>query len=239
MSLSSPRPPAGPASPGDPGTGTGPFSPYPPGPRTPDPVPGVDTPAPCEVPHFAPVRVRGGQYGLRRLLRHRRRAVAAGLAVTAAALVTAGPRLVADTPRGAPARGQPQGTAAGLSPNPVLRPAVRTMAVPVRIADAATVRLLRPGDRVDVFAVADPAAGGRTRVIARGARVRNVPQPVGADPGASAHIGSTTNTDEGRSALAGGPSGGEDALVTLAVPPSTAARLAGASASARLAVTPW
>ncbi|MFF1487934.1 RcpC/CpaB family pilus assembly protein [Streptomyces sp. NPDC058319] len=238
MSLSSPRPAAGPSSfPHE--SGGGPFSPYPPEPRRPGPVPGVDTPAPCEVPHFAPVRVRGGQYGLHRLLRHRRRAVAAGLAVTAAALVTAGPRLAADTPRGAPARGQPQGAAAGLSRGPALRPAARTMAVPVRIADAATVRLLRPGDRVDVFAVADPAAGGRTRMIARGARVRKVPRPVGADPGASAHIGSTANTDEGRSALAGGPSGGEDALVTLAVPPSTAARLAGASASARLAVTPW
>ncbi|MDF3144522.1 hypothetical protein PBV88_25395, partial [Streptomyces sp. T21Q-yed] len=48
--------------------------------------PGTDAPATCEVPHFAPVRVRGGRYRPRRLTRHRRRAVAAGLAVTAAAL---------------------------------------------------------------------------------------------------------------------------------------------------------
>ncbi|MGC3000010.1 hypothetical protein ACPF8X_16980, partial [Streptomyces sp. G35A] len=51
--------------------------------------PGADVPPRCEVPHFAPVRVSGG---LGRLTRHRRRAAALGLAVTAAALVAAGPR---------------------------------------------------------------------------------------------------------------------------------------------------
>ncbi|EGX55887.1 hypothetical protein SZN_30547, partial [Streptomyces zinciresistens K42] len=51
------------------------------------------------MPHFAPVRVRGGRHLLTRLVRHRRRAVAAGLAVTAAALVAAGPRQ-ADAARG-------------------------------------------------------------------------------------------------------------------------------------------
>jgi Flp pilus assembly protein CpaB len=88
------------------------------------------------------------------------------------------------------------------------------VAAPVRIADAATVRLLRPGDRVDVIAAGETAAGGEARVVARGARVAKVPE------------------------AAGGPEG-SGALVVLAVPRATAARLAGAGATARLAVTLW
>ncbi|MEU6139312.1 hypothetical protein ABZ848_03015 [Streptomyces sp. NPDC047081] len=162
--------------------------------------PGTDIPATCEVPHFAPVRVRGGRYQLARLVRHRRRAVAAGLAVTAAALVAAGPR------GGDGARGHPVA-------EPVQRqPAVRIVSAPVRIADAATVRLLRPGDRVDVIAAQDTATGGDARVVARGARVTKVPEPLDG-------------------------AGDSGALVVLSVPRSTAARLAGAGATARLAVT--
>ncbi|MFE7174319.1 hypothetical protein [Streptomyces sp. NPDC057616] len=161
--------------------------------------PGADVPVTCEVPHFAPVRVRGGRYGLRRLVRHRRRAVAAGLAVTAAALVAAGPR-DADGGRGHPVA------------DPVRsHRAVRTVSAPVRIADAATVALLRPGDRVDVVAAPETAAAGDARVVARGARVAKVPEPL----------------DE---------AAGSGALVVLAVPRTTAARLAGAAATARLAV---
>ncbi|MFJ5153743.1 hypothetical protein ACIQCF_19555 [Streptomyces sp. NPDC088353] len=176
---------------------------------------GTEAPATCEVPHFAPVRVRGGRYGLRRLVRHRGRAVAAGLAVTAAALVAAGPRDAPDPPRGGPARGQPA-PAGGAGQADGRRGAdeVRTVIAPVRIADAATVRLLRPGDRVDVIAAEDPATGGQARVVAHGARVAKVPEPV--DDGA-----------------------GGGALVALSVPRSTAAGLAGASATARLAVTLW
>ncbi|MFI6008396.1 hypothetical protein ACIBAG_06150 [Streptomyces sp. NPDC051243] len=152
------------------------------------------------MPHFAPVRVRGGRYQLRRLVRHRRRALAAGLAVTAAALVAAGPR-EADRARG----------------HPVVEPvrqhrAVERVSAPVRIADGATVRLLRPGDRVDVIAAEETATGGDAEVVARGARVTKVPEPL------------DTAADSG-------------ALVVLSVPRSTAARLAGASATARLAVT--
>ncbi|WP_411149269.1 hypothetical protein [Streptomyces sp. A30] len=161
---------------------------------------GTDAPPTCEVPHFAPVRVRGGRYQLRRLVRQRRRAVAVGLAVTAAALVAAGPR---DTER---PRGHPQA-------DPVReRRAVQTVTAPVRIADGATVRLLRPGDRVDVIAAEETATGGDARVVARGARVTKVPEP-----------------------LDGATEGG--ALVVLSVPRSTAASLAGASTTARLAVT--
>ncbi|WP_190059870.1 hypothetical protein [Streptomyces echinoruber] len=175
------------------------------------PAAGADVPARCEVPHFAPVRVRGARYGLHRLVRSRRRAVAAGLAVTAAALVAAGPRGTAPPHPNAAARGHP---VAGRPPG---HRAARLVTAPVRIADAATVRLLRPGDRVDVIAAEDPATGGEARVIARGARVARPPES----------LGDTSGT-------AGG-----GALVALSVPRATAARLAGASATARLAVTLW
>jgi Flp pilus assembly protein CpaB len=84
----------------------------------------------------------------------------------------------------------------------------------VRIADAATVRLLRPGDRVDVIAAAEQtaAAGGGARVVARGALVTELPEP-------------------------GDGVAESGALVVLSVPRATAARLVGAGATARLAVT--
>ncbi|MGV9890654.1 RcpC/CpaB family pilus assembly protein [Streptomyces sp. NPDC003395] len=211
-----------PVSPASGGSGT------PPLPSFPRPA-GDDVPPTWEVPPFAPVRVRGVRYLAHRLARHRRRAVAAGLAVTAAALVAAGPRETPDRVRGhpqerpssvpavAPADAS-SGRAAGAA-----GAAGGTVAAPVRIADAGTVRLLRPGDRVDVIAVEDGAdgAGGErgaagaadgVQVVARGARVARLPEDVGD--------------------VAGG-----GALVVLAVPRATAARLVGASATARLAVT--
>ncbi|MFF8027360.1 hypothetical protein ACFZDJ_40925 [Streptomyces sp. NPDC007896] len=187
-----------------------------------DPVrpPGADTPAIREVPQFAPVHVRGGRYRLRRLTRHKRRAVAAGLAVTAAALVAAGPG-DAGRARGHPTAAPPSTSASSsMSSSPSSSPsspsasesvrgrgAVEMVAAPVRIADAATVRLLRPGDRVDVIA-AD--AGSEARVVAAGARVAEVPDFAATETGA---------------------------LVVLSVPRATAARLAGAGTTARLAVT--
>ncbi len=92
------------------------------------------------------------------------------------------------------------------------RPAVEMVTAPVRIADGATVLLLRPGDRVDVIAAETTATGGDAQVVARGARVKKVPEP-----------------------LEGAAESG--ALVVLSVPRPIAARLAGASATARLAVT--
>ncbi|MEV7071256.1 hypothetical protein [Streptomyces sp. NPDC093990] len=172
-----------------------------------DPVPpGADAPPICEVPHFAPVRVRGGQHRLRRFVRHRRGAVALGLAVTAAALVAAGPR-------GDHAARDEEGARGHPATGPVrAHRAAAAVSAPVRIADEATVRLLRPGDRVDVIAAEEAALGGDARVVARGARVTRVPeQPDGASEGG--------------------------ALVVLSVPRATAARLAGASTTARLAVT--
>ncbi|MER6624226.1 hypothetical protein [Streptomyces sp. NPDC000931] len=180
--------------------------------------PGPEVPPPCEVPHFAPVRVRGGLPLPGGLVRHRRRAMALGLAVTAAALVAAGPR-DADRSRGRP-DGSPASRAASVSPGERAvraRGAGAAVTAAVRIADAATVRLLRPGDRVDVIAAEETVSGGGARVVARGARVTEVPEPAdGAD-----------GTGDG------------GALVVLSVPRSTAAGLAGASATARLAVTVW
>jgi hypothetical protein len=164
----------------------------------------VDAPPTCPVPHFAPVRVRGGRHRLRRLLRHRKRAVAVGLAVTATALVAAGPG-GSEGARGHPGRA-PRPTAATAERGRERR-AVEMVTAPVRIADGATVRLLRPGARVDVIA-AD--AAGTARVVAAGAVVTRVPD-----------LGLTEN----------------GALVVLSVPRTTAARLAGAGATSRLAVT--
>ncbi|MFF5343334.1 hypothetical protein ACFY4H_21890 [Streptomyces althioticus] len=184
--------------------------------RSPFPRPhGADVPPPCEVPHFDPVRVRGALPLAGRPARHRRRAVAVGLAVTAAALVAAGPR-DSDRSRGHPeparaAAGAP--VPSGCDNRPVRqRRAGATVSAPVRIADGATVRLLRPGDRVDVIAAEETVSGGEARVVARGARVTQVPEP---------------------------PDGDGGALLVLSVPRDTAAELAGASATARLAVTLW
>lgn len=125
--------------------------------------------------------------------------MAAGLAMTAAALAASAPR----------DPGRPQSQAQHTQPRQE-QPRADVVSAPVRIADAATVRLLRPGDRVDVIA----AGGSRdsdARVVATGARVTQVPD-----------------------ARAGGDGG---ALVVLAVPRATAAELAGAGATSRLAVT--
>ncbi|MFK4150170.1 RcpC/CpaB family pilus assembly protein [Streptomyces sp. NPDC004065] len=182
------------------------------------------------MPHFPPVRVGGGRYRLLRLVRRRGSAVAAGLAVTAAALVAAGPRDAVDADRGGAAGGRPVPAAdgarelgrdrTGRGPGGAGTRAGETVTAAVRIADAATVGLLRPGDRVDVIAAEDPAAGGGARVVARGARVVGVP-----------------GRAESGAARAG--DAGPGALIALSVPRATAVRLAGAGATARLAVTLW
>ncbi|MCX5013461.1 hypothetical protein OG765_21055 [Streptomyces sp. NBC_00555] len=153
------------------------------------------------VPSFPPLRVGRGGDRLRRALRRRRRAVSAGLAVAAAALAVGGTE--AQASRGA---APPEVRASRGATPPV---AVRMVSAPVRIADAATVRLLRPGDRVDVVAA---ERAGPPRVVAAGARVAEVPP---ADQGV----------------------GDGGALVVLSVPRDTARALVGAGATARLAVT--
>ncbi|MFJ4472823.1 hypothetical protein ACIP2X_35785 [Streptomyces sp. NPDC089424] len=176
-----------------------------PGPLPPRPL-GTDAPPTCEVPLFAPVRVRGGRYRLRRFVRQRRRALAFGLALVAAALVAAGPRAPGGAGQDDRARGHP---AADRAPE---RRAAERVSAPVRIADAATAALLHPGDRIDVVAAEEAAPGGAAEVVARGALVTEVPDPLDGD------------------AVAG-------ALIVLSVPRAVATRLAGASTTSRLAVT--
>ncbi|MEV6574358.1 hypothetical protein [Streptomyces sp. NPDC051577] len=142
---------------------------------------------------------RGGDR-LRRALRRRRRAGAAGLAVVAALLAVGGTE----------ARASRGGAPPEAKPPPAV---VRMVSAPVRIADAATVRLLRPGDRVDVVAA---ERAGPPRVVAEAARVARVPDP---EPAQGVGDG------------AGG------ALVVLSVPRETARALVGAGSVSRLAVT--
>ncbi|GAA1349463.1 RcpC/CpaB family pilus assembly protein [Streptomyces beijiangensis] len=184
-------------------------------------VPYVPPPA-SAVPPFAPLRVRGGRHRLRRAVHRRRRVLAAGLAMTAAALAASAPR----------DPGRPQ--AAAVSGREEIRheqPHRDVVSAPVRIADAATVRLLRPGDRVDVIASGDsPDGGGRggdARVVAVGARVAEVPD---AREGGGSDGGADGGSDGGSDSAGG-------ALIVLAVTRATATELAGASASSRLAVT--
>ncbi|MFP3991880.1 RcpC/CpaB family pilus assembly protein, partial [Streptomyces sp. E11-3] len=172
--------------------------------------PSSAVPPPCEVPHFSPLRVRGGQRRLLRAVRRRRRPLAAGLAVAAAAL--------AATASGGFGFGLGFAGAqerAAAAPQKTREHAVELVSAPVRIADAGAVRLLRPGDRVDVIAADEGAAA---RVVAAGARVAELPE-----------TGDETSADA--------PSAQVGALVVLSVPRPTAARLAGAGATARLAVT--
>ncbi|MER5984640.1 RcpC/CpaB family pilus assembly protein [Streptomyces sp. NPDC001787] len=171
----------------------------------------MSAPAPVGVPPFAPLRVRGGGgHRLRRMVRGQRRAMAAGLALTAAALAASG-------------LGGAEGRAASPGAAPEAgRLSVRLVSAPVRIADAATVRLLRPGDRVDV--IASDNARGEARVVARDVRVAEVPRTSG----------------EGAELLGPGDGGGSDegggALVMLSVKRETAVALAGAGVTGRLAV---
>ncbi|OKI35155.1 hypothetical protein A6A29_15325 [Streptomyces sp. TSRI0281] len=152
----------------------------------------------------------GGAYRLRRMVRRQRRAMAAGLALTAAALAASG-------------LGGEEGKAAPPGPPPEPgRQSVRLVSAPVRITDAATVRLLRPGDRVDV--IASEEAGGDARVVAKDVRVTKVPRTAAED---------TDLPDTGGGT---GPEAGDGALVVLSVRRETAVALAGASASGHLAV---
>ncbi|MFE0604080.1 hypothetical protein ACFW2T_19505 [Streptomyces sp. NPDC058892] len=148
------------------------------------------------VPPFPPLRVGRGPGRLRRALRRRRRAASASLAVVAAALAVGGTEAQAS-------RGEPPSE---VKPPPTV---VRLVSAPVRIADGATVRLLRPGDRVDVVAA---ERAQQPRVVAAGATVAEVPDP-----------------EQGV--------GDGGALVVLSVPRDTARDLVGAGATARLAVT--
>ncbi|MFE4450019.1 RcpC/CpaB family pilus assembly protein [Streptomyces sp. NPDC056796] len=168
-------------------------------------------PAPCGVPPFGPLRVRGGgARRIRRALRGQRRALAAGFALACAVLAVSGP-----------GGGKGAVAVAGGSPPGSDGRAVRLVSAPVRISDAATVGLLRPGDRVDVIAAVDGETDAR--VVARDVRVAEVPR------GAGGHEASFPEA-------VGGAGPGSGALVVLSVERDTAAALAGAGAAGRLAV---
>lgn len=177
-------------------------------------------PGPRPVPELTPVRPGlRSRHRMPRVLRGRRRLTAAGLAVAALALAAQIARGDDDGPSGAgPGREPPVGPTAaaqrahgrsGAGHGPVSE-----VSAPVRIADAAAVRLLHPGDRVDVIAGAHGTE--QARVVARCARVDRMPRSRETDPV--------------------GP-GQEGALVVLRVPREKATALAGAGAAGRLAVT--
>ncbi|MFD8583971.1 hypothetical protein [Streptomyces californicus] len=169
----------------------------------------------------------GGADRLRRMLRRQRRAAAAGLALAGAALATTG-------------LGGGDGEAhSAQAPPDSGRASVRLVSAPVRIADPETVRLLRPGDRVDVIAVG--GAGDEARVVARGARVAKVPgAPAGVDtgrPGAGASADGVVAAEMSDvPEVSDGTVPGAGALVVLSVERSTATALLGAGVSGRLAV---
>lgn len=116
------------------------------------------------------------------------------------------------------------------------------VAVPVRIADAGSVALLRSGDHIDVLAAGiqpaaaqvPPAAGG----TGTGTGGAGGPAPAGSDLRAGSTVVVAADVPvlsvpvEGReSALS------EGALVVLATTPRVAAQLAAAAVSARLSIT--
>jgi hypothetical protein len=104
---------------------------------------------------------------------------------------------------------QPASTASASRPRPIRAGLV---AVPVRIADAASAALVTAGDHVDVLAAGSSAnAPASAQVVAADAEVLAVPTAVQDD--------------------------GEGALLVVAANPSVAARLAAAAVSSRLSVT--
>ncbi|MEU3206565.1 hypothetical protein ABZ702_22390 [Streptomyces cyaneofuscatus] len=177
------------------------------------------------------------------MLRRQRRAIAAGIALAGAALATTG---LGGAASGTAASGSSASDSAAVSGTAVSgtavsgtavsgtavsgtatgsgRPSARLVSAPVRIADAATVRLLRPGDHVDVIAVGE--AGDDARLVARGVRVARVPGRIADDGG---HRGG------GDEAISTGAAP-EGALVMLSVERPVATALLGAGASGRLAL---
>lgn len=187
------------------------------------PPPPPPVPAPCGVGPFGPLRVRGGGADrLRRMVRRQRRAAAAGLALAGAALATTGLS-------GTDGEARPPDAPPGAD-----RSSVRLVSAPVRIADPETVRLLRPGDRVDVIAVDD--TDDEARVVARGVRVAKVPSPGSGPGGHAANVSGAGADGTGGADDIGGARAGDGALVVLSVERSTATALLGAGASGRLAV---
>ncbi|MDT0268262.1 hypothetical protein RM844_18420 [Streptomyces sp. DSM 44915] len=197
-----------------------------PGPRGPA---GAAGGGPLGVPSFAPIRPRAGRRSRWRPGRRGRLlAGAAAVGVAALSLLWApgaeppepeAEALVSDGAGGGASA--PDGTAGP----PAEAAEERTVALPLRIADPASVRLLEPGDRVDVYAagaVGEPApsGAGAARLVASGVRVAEVPEP-------------------GRAAGSAGGVEGLGGQLVVSVDAATAAELTGAAAGFRLAVARW
>ncbi|WUH93126.1 hypothetical protein OG900_25415 [Streptomyces sp. NBC_00433] len=174
----------------------------------------------CTVPVFPPIRAggRGGRRLVPRALRVRRKPLALGLGVVAAALAVS-------AVHGSP----PRAPVAVHSPARVLAAdrgihdvADEIVRAPVRITDAGAVRLLRPGDRVDVLAA--------SRVVASAVPVVAVPEQPSGETAPTTPEGSDLPTATADAGTMGG------ALVVLAVPRRIAAALSGAAVSSPLAV---
>ncbi|MEU1122785.1 RcpC/CpaB family pilus assembly protein [Streptomyces sp. NPDC005899] len=112
------------------------------------------------------------------------------------------------------------------------RQRVRLVSAPVRIADAAAVGLLRPGDRVDVLAAYEGEP--KARLVARDVRITRIPR--GQDGSGADDSGPDGSGPARADAPYGGADAGSGALVVLAVPRATAAALAGAGVSGTLVV---
>ncbi|MFJ4435180.1 hypothetical protein [Streptomyces sp. NPDC088923] len=119
----------------------------------------------------------------------------------------------------------------------------------MRIADPAGLRLVRPGDRVDVIAVS--GTGPRTaRVVVTGARVVALPRPPGSAPSPSGETTASLPAPSPASAGAGAraevwPEADAEtrwdatdsgSVIVLTVPRASAVDLAAASATSALAV---
>ncbi|MBD3933308.1 hypothetical protein IF129_17340 [Streptomyces chumphonensis] len=232
------------------------------------PDPPTDVPPTATVPSFPPVRAGGLlRHRLRTGLRRARRTAAAGLGAAAVLLVALGPPGGDDRPRagdgGRPSDAGDRAVAVGAAGSVAgasaeagdgRPPDDALVRAPVRLADPGVVRLLKPGDRVDVLAGPAPespgadasAATGSADVLATRARVVAVP-----DPGVPDSEGSATPSVPGGAlawdGVAEGAAGGvaptlagSGALVVLSVPRSIAAHLVGRAAEGSpLAVTLW
>lgn len=188
-----------------------------PAPAAPDPY----TP-PCRtVRAFPPIRGgRGGGGGRRfpRALRWRRRRLALGITVASGILAVSAAYSPAPA-KSLAARSTASPPAARHTGASTKDPLVKA---PVRIADAAAVRLLRPGDHVDVLAAA--------HVVAAGVEVLDIPGDPDPRSSTPAYVEGAVPSGAADIAGAGG------ALVVLYVPRHVAAALSGASASSPLAV---
>jgi hypothetical protein len=214
--------------------------------------PGRDVPPTRAVPLFPALPLR--RAGLARwwLRRHAFRGPALALLALCGGLLLAAPWTGPGAPTAeAASRHRSTEGAATKAPPSLDRRVVRTA---VRIAEPAGLRLVRPGDRVDVLAVSGTGTRAAARVVVAGARIATLPHPPGATPvpsrypamphSASSPASSASSASEAEAADVWPDAETETrwdeedsaAVVVLAVPRAAAVDLAAASASSALAV---